>query len=308
MPVFPINFSISSKHIVKEVPEKTRILAPIIPGDTSTYVYDTENEYYQMYKESCFAVTTKKAGWDCMRHYEILANGCIPLFFGLEDCPDQTLTTMPKQLLKEIYTFYFTSLDTKKSIDDLTDYEMSRIKSYTEQLLDYTRTYLTNEYVARYIVQTTIPRTSVNTNTKILFLSGELLPDYLRCTVLAGLKKLYGKDCHDYPKIPHLYDTYEGDTTCLYGKGFTYTKMLQEDSVRENELDNNIEDCIRNRFYDLIIYGSVHRGLPYWGLVNQYYTNREIVLLCGEDHPHCDFVDFFGQEYNMFIRELDAPV
>jgi hypothetical protein len=43
----------------------------------------------------------KKAGWDCMRHYEILGNNCIPYFVGLEDCPKNTLANLPKELLLE---------------------------------------------------------------------------------------------------------------------------------------------------------------------------------------------------------------
>ena len=29
-----------------------------------------------------FCLTFAKSGWDCMRHLEILANGCVPLFTG----------------------------------------------------------------------------------------------------------------------------------------------------------------------------------------------------------------------------------
>lgn len=45
---------------------------------TYSYSYDTEAEYNKQYSESYFAVSSKKAGWDCLRHYEIIAAGCIP--------------------------------------------------------------------------------------------------------------------------------------------------------------------------------------------------------------------------------------
>ena len=41
-----------------------------------------------------------------MRHYEILANGCIPIFLDLENCPINTLTNLPKKCLlycKKLY-------------------------------------------------------------------------------------------------------------------------------------------------------------------------------------------------------------
>ena len=57
-----------------------------------------------MYSNSIFAITNKKLGWDCLRHYEILMNGCIPLFFNIEDCPKLILKTLPKERLSEIYS------------------------------------------------------------------------------------------------------------------------------------------------------------------------------------------------------------
>ena len=36
---------------------------------------------------SRFGVTTKKSGWDCMRHYELAASGCVPCFRDLEEKP-----------------------------------------------------------------------------------------------------------------------------------------------------------------------------------------------------------------------------
>ena len=47
----------------------------------------------------------------------------------------------------------------------------------------------------------------------------------------------------------------------------------------------NISVCedIKNKKYEIVIYGSYHRGMPYYDLVN------EIILLCGEDiHWWCD--------------------
>ena len=55
-----------------------------------------------MYKKSIFALTYKKAGWDSLRHYEILMNGCIPLFLDIKNCPPDTLTSLPKDKLIKI--------------------------------------------------------------------------------------------------------------------------------------------------------------------------------------------------------------
>ena len=76
-------------------------MSSLIPGDTKTYIYNNETDYYNEYKQSFFAITKKKGGWDCMRHYEILANGTIPYFLNIEACPPNTMALLPKDLIME---------------------------------------------------------------------------------------------------------------------------------------------------------------------------------------------------------------
>lgn len=96
--IFPISFSLPTSKINFVKTNKTRPKAICDPRDRSTYIYKNERDYYGGYAESQFAVTTSKAGWDCMRHYEILGNGCIPWFINLKNCPKQTMVSFPKQL------------------------------------------------------------------------------------------------------------------------------------------------------------------------------------------------------------------
>ena len=98
---FPIQFAIHESKIVKEIPEKDQDFAFIIPGNIRTYIYNEESEYYKDYQRSFFALTWKKGGWDCMRHYEILANGCIPYFVDLDQCDPNTMQFLPRELIKE---------------------------------------------------------------------------------------------------------------------------------------------------------------------------------------------------------------
>ena len=104
--IFPISFSIPTLKVNFVKTNKTRDLAICDPRDKSTYIYKNEKDYYQGYKESRFGVTTVKAGWDCMRHYEILANGCIPAFLNLVSCPVQTMASFPKQLCLDALNEY----------------------------------------------------------------------------------------------------------------------------------------------------------------------------------------------------------
>ena len=65
--------------------------------------YYHENEYYDEFKDSFFALTKKKAGWDCMRHYEIAACGCLPVFHNLDELPKGTMVHWDRKLLSNIY-------------------------------------------------------------------------------------------------------------------------------------------------------------------------------------------------------------
>jgi len=94
--VRPIQFAIPEERIATVSKQKVKVQAFVDPRDTRTYIYHDEADYYGDYAESLFGVTTKKAGWDCLRHYEIMANQCIPHFLDLESCPRTTMMFLPK--------------------------------------------------------------------------------------------------------------------------------------------------------------------------------------------------------------------
>ena len=72
--VLPISFAFPTNK-VNAGQKKERRIAHSDPRDKKTYVFDKEYEYYHDYKYSKFAFTMPKAGWDCLRHYEIMGNG-----------------------------------------------------------------------------------------------------------------------------------------------------------------------------------------------------------------------------------------
>ena len=292
----PITFSIPECKIVSEMAVKTKILATIIPGDLSTYIYNNETDYYNDYKTSIFALTTKKAGWDCIRHYEIIASGCIPYFPEIKMCPRNTMTLFPKDLIikgNEIYE------EICRTDGRILHHLLPDCYELIQQLLDYMKTHLTTRSMASYILE----KSGHSEAKKILYLSNDISPDYLRCLTLHGLKELLGNECHDYPMPPHLYKIDHLDCNPLYGKGFTYSKLL--DPALHNYLaDYTIQQDIVEKKYDIVIYGSYHRGMPLYDLVSKYYTSSEIILLCGEDIHHCDFQKWVNKGHHVFVREL----
>jgi hypothetical protein len=293
-----ITFSIPEEKIVKDIPNKSKILSNLIPGNLSTYIYNDEEDYYSEYKKSLFAMTIQKGGWDCMRHYEILLNGCIPYFPNIENCPENTMKLFPKDLILEGNILFekYRNYD----INNLEKDDINECNILIKKLLEYTNQYLTTKNMAKYILEKTN-----NTNiSNILYLSGNMNPDYLRSVTLHGFKELFGSKCHDYPKVSYIYKSENLDYKKLYGKGITYTNLLN-DCLHDDTLDKTIENDIRNKKYDIIIYGSYHRGTPFYELVCNLYTPDKIILLCGEDIHNCDCLHYVNKGHCVFVRELN---
>jgi hypothetical protein len=287
---FPICFSISENKIVSEIPQKTRDFAYIVPGQLNTYIYTEESDYYQDYQRSFFAFTKKKGGWDCLRHYEILASGCIPYFVDIDKCPKKTMHLFPKKLIKEamqLEGISYGKIDHKK-------FNYKQYYEILEQLLEHTRKYLTTRNIAQYMLDTI----NYTGNGHILFLPVQEYPDYMTICLLIGLKQLYPETIVDFPKIDYIYTNYTGNTIALYGKGFTYTKVIEDFPVDRT----NIVERIKNKEFDLIIYSHVHLGRPLYDIVSQYYPAEKIVYVCGEDAHTCPFTHL----QNFFLREYDA--
>tara|TARA_R110001599_G_scaffold102512_4_gene261437 strand:+ start:5904 stop:6833 length:930 start_codon:yes stop_codon:yes gene_type:complete len=112
MPTVKVNFNKNkvkdtSSILLTDISKDIPFAYPRFMSGPSTYQFDNETDYYNEYAASRFGFTAKKAGWDCMRHYEIMGNGCIPFFEEMPFCPERTLTDLPKDLIvdmiKEMY-------------------------------------------------------------------------------------------------------------------------------------------------------------------------------------------------------------
>jgi hypothetical protein len=138
--LIPITFAIPTNKITTNINiNKTQEYATCIPGQPETYIFKDEKPYYEDYQKSFYGVTMKKSGWDCMRHYEILGNYCIPYFVGLEDCPKNTLCNLPKDLLLEAREL------TK-------DFESQKYFHILNELFNYTKENLTTAALAKYVL------------------------------------------------------------------------------------------------------------------------------------------------------------
>ena len=155
--VFPINFAIPEEKIVGMLP-KEKMVSHIDPMNPATYIYDREEDYYRDYQTSLFGRTMKKAGWDCLRHYEIIACGCMPYFENLEHCPPTIMTELPKNELiiaKNIVDYH-----TKGGGIDIFGMEAGKELwvNLMNRCMDTLRTKLTTTALAKKVVETSVSR------------------------------------------------------------------------------------------------------------------------------------------------------
>ncbi|MES2648299.1 MAG: hypothetical protein V4717_15590 [Bacteroidota bacterium] len=101
--ISPISFSIPEEKILRtDACERSQLFASNIvdeevsektagsfytPLGEQQYAFDSEQAYYADIQQSRFGITTKRSGWDCLRHYEIAANGAVICFKHLDKKP-----------------------------------------------------------------------------------------------------------------------------------------------------------------------------------------------------------------------------
>ena len=79
--IMPINLLIKDQLYQKTAPCDT-LFEPVrdMGGGYAHHKFTSEDEYYHDLSRSWFGLTCKKGGWDCLRHYEIIAAGTLLLF------------------------------------------------------------------------------------------------------------------------------------------------------------------------------------------------------------------------------------
>jgi len=180
----PLTFGIPSKHVQDAVQPKGKELSTVVPGDWSTYAYmpredqtpqqraQLERDYYVDMQRSFFGLTWKKGGWDCLRHIELLASGCLPLFTDIARAPRGVLSLYPKRVFQLLLDFpgimnltgvpgrQGTPTSTDPSFDPkdrvvVIDQEKINLPLYAtvvNVLLEFTRDRLTTEAVAAHVL------------------------------------------------------------------------------------------------------------------------------------------------------------
>jgi hypothetical protein len=90
--VFPIGFGVPERFVrsihlgQKKQLHQTHVQDSEFTQDTA-YKFTREDDYYDDLARSCFGITMRKAGWDCLRHYEMLAAGTLVMFKHFDQKP-----------------------------------------------------------------------------------------------------------------------------------------------------------------------------------------------------------------------------
>jgi len=303
---------------------KVNFISDIIPSHECKYrfQYNEEKEYNEQYKKSWFAHTMKKGGWDCLRHYEIMSNGCIPIFLNLEDCPHHTLTSFPKKLALEIKELFYNIHKSSGGFTEdnikyhsLSVEEQNKIKEYSKLITNHTREHCSTSATSKYFIETLESHINNNLakfyleppiflnfsqkrNKNILLIRTDSGVNYTREFLWIGLKKYFSNIENnetqsifvEYPKIDYLYKSFpEENKKHIYGNGFTYSRKIDDDITINEE---QIIEKTREGFWDLVIFGKVGPDegilgtlphMPLWELIFNVYTKEQIIFLYGGD-------------------------
>jgi len=292
---------------------KKYVISPLIPGNTSNYLFGAgeEAKYYDMYRQSMFAMTKKKGGWDCLRHYEILAAGCIPVFEDIDKCPVDTLVSLPTDLLKSAYQNLLPWKNTKE--------QREAYPIYSSQILHAAKANCSASANTEWFLRDMSHLGIYPKN--ILLLVGHMGINYTRELNWIGIKRFAGLNAVEYPPLDFLYDDFPESKLCeLYGNGFTYSRRLSS-RLRTVMSELELVESIKQKKWDMIIYGKVGPDetvvgsvphLPFWGEVFKRYSRDEIVFWYGGDgmqdmtfaNRYSEHLAIHCQYARCFVREL----
>lgn len=311
--IWPLPYGVPRQKIAAAVPtRKKHVLADLVPGVRETYRFGAgdERQYYDMYRDSYFALTRRRGGWDCLRHYEILAAGCIPIFTDLDECPAETLASYPKRAVAAA----------ARELLPWREKNAPRYFRHLRRLLDYTRAQLTCDALADYFVSR-FPRLRAAKEPKILMLTGHGDVNYSRELLAIGLRQKLGARFVEVPKLEVLYKTC-ANPGASYGCGFTYSALLDDDPAIDRR---NIARRIAKREFDLVVYGRVGPNetaagslpkLPSWRRVQASYGKDRIAFVYGGDaaqdltrraDPFTEHLLEHSTFGACFVRELRGP-
>jgi hypothetical protein len=280
---------------------KNNFFSHIIPGK-SIYNFNEEINYISHYSNCYFALTYKKSGWDCLRHYEIIAAGSIPYFLDIDNIPETIMTTFPKNLVKkamkirgvpsENYISNYIKKNNKLYLSIPTNFDYKNYYKLRYEILNHFENQcLTNKLIKNNLTYKQTYLISAFTNSK---------QDYMRDLFIISLLE-NNHNVYTNFDINYIFDDYNKDTNSMYGRGMTYTKCLNKNLKKNYKILNNFKNF---KDYSNIIF-TTKSNRPRLNIDN--YVLPPSSFLYELDGNDINFVDksMHKKTIKKFIRELN---
>ncbi|CAE7191405.1 unnamed protein product, partial [Symbiodinium pilosum] len=301
--IYPIAIGIADELIVPCIPLKRFDYALVWPGDRRTYSFNhriSEDTvaYHENLRQAWFALTRPKGGWDCLRHYEILAAGSMPYFLDLKRRPAKKAAFLPMHLLRVAKTLpgvYEGRIDPSTFSIRTCVRPCGKYLETMAPLLRYTKQRLAASKLAEYLLShLRVHRRSV------LFL---LPPDgyhtggYASRNMFYGLRRVLGpENVVDYPMFAEMY--------AAHGRmDMSTTGLLHAPAIQLNS--SQVEDWLRARKFGAVIYSNARAPLLFWDLVVSLYAPEEVAFLDGFDHANGSNILRLAPHGRYFLREME---
>ncbi len=200
---------------------KDRDFSEIVPGQTA-YAFTDEKEYMGAYAKCYYAITMKKGGWDCLRHYEILAAGCIPYFIDLHRLPAGTMHNFPVQLVQKSMRLPGVPRNLRPDGTLALDWRTFSVSKYEEcrrQLLHHFDTVLLTQYLPRHM-GLQVKRVGIRCQQPWNYV------DYMRDMLCIGLLENSIHLHVDNFDVDYVFNDTKVDTAGLYGRGMTISRSV----------------------------------------------------------------------------------
>lgn len=303
------------------IPKKTIDFSELVPGKRETYSFEFAHEldYRRLYSASYFAVTMKKGGWDCNRHYEIISCGTMPYFDSLEKSDNLTMKHLPKSLLNEAKSI--SGINRNNLTLNHSQFNFTQYQLLLHRLIYYSRHRLTTRKLVEYILRT-VNYKYHNSSEKhsILYISHNHC-DYMKEFMLHGFTLIFEEQVHVYDPPAYLYGyspnrmwtptetaNYYGEE--LYGFGYGFALSLRKYAhlyirdISELSTEYIVMSNIQRRQYSLIVFGSIIRRNNLLSHAAKYYKKSEMILIDGEDERKESRRSEFAKLGTYFLREI----
>ncbi len=292
--VFPASFSLptikfhaiaSPESMFRLSMDKKYRWSPMVPGNRSTYVYSTEAAYMTQYSESWMAATFRKGGVDCLRHVEIIAAGCIPVFRNSKCISHGTMVGYPFKLLRYIEA-------------NQAEADPAVLRLWLALLRRWSLRHLTSLAMVQYMATVagvgasfmqppSNPEATYTTQDCILFVDDSLPKkvNYLAVLTLVGLVEAVGAArVHVLAPPLYMYNDSTAKPKTLYGLGYGYARLLPTEARFAQPSREIMEADLIAGNYGLVVYGSIYRktgGKTLLAEAVRAYTGRpERLWLC----------------------------